>query len=296
MRHLAKDISTYAGTYELKSFLQENREQFELFFAYVHRSFASRDTSREQFILKYKNTVASGADDMKVLEDLRSELISGISEEELTSRELAYFPTLIKGKIGELMNVLGSSSIKWPPGNVLDIGTELKMYLDSIDNIIKNRGSGGAYGLNIEDGFNHYYPDEFKSLIAAGRIKLYNGYSDIPYADEFFSLCTIVSVIHHINSDNLPRFAASVARIIKLGGYVYIKDVDLTNTARRVSFKWQHILYEGGLNPGDLSYMNCDVTYQNTMKLFAAAGFKHIYTMKKNNFNGTYFSLLQRIR
>lgn len=166
-----------------------------------------------------------------------------------------------------------------PTGDILDIGTEELSFLSEMEKAYGVR----AFGVNIKGDFSHYSAD-FYSMDTDPRFKFYDGVN-IPWPDNRFGLITMLSVAHHIPPKNLPPLLAEIKRVLRPGGYFFIKENNLSDQKYADAFDIQHEMYEGALYPGKPSYRNNKMN----IKIFTKAGFKKINIVETKNFtNATY--------
>ena len=170
--------------------------------------------------------------------------------------------------------------------SILDIGTEKIDFLDQLESSFDAK----VNGINVGDGFCHY-EEVFESYSSDPRFQLYDG-EKIPFLDCSFDLVTLYSVIHHVASSKLDSFVREICRVSKR--FVFIKDVNLVDDCCSNLFALQHELFEGAALPGRNSFRNMNVTLQGTKDLFSKHGFQVVHTYQMNNFNKSYYMLLER--
>jgi hypothetical protein len=142
--------------------------------------------------------------------------------------------------------------------SLLDIGTESPEYLDRIEIETNIK----CIGLNI-NGYIHYTSD-FEFGVRFGRIKLYDGIN-IPQ-DETYDIISILAVLHHVPPENMESLAEGIAKVCN--NILIIKDNDLIDDESKTFAYFQHSIYEGGLSPGSINYMNYNVTRDSTLSYF----------------------------
>lgn len=184
------------------------------------------------------------------------------------------YETNLDKKVSLVKNI--SRTITNKKIKILDVGTENSAILDLYENSIPKCS---AYGLNIEDGFNHYNPKLFSEDIQSGKILIYDGYN-FPFDDNEFDLVTIFSVIHHV--ENLELFIRNLSKITR---YVYIKDNDMYDDTTMSLVEIQHDLYEGVLCPQNFSelYKTTKKNLINLMTKYNFSIFDHKYKFGYTN-------------
>jgi ubiquinone/menaquinone biosynthesis C-methylase UbiE len=211
-----------------------------------------------------------------------------LTDEELVHHECHSYSRTIDTKIQELLKTLRSNrvpSIK----TVLDIGTERLEFLDKLQQRM-NISCHCIHGINIDCGFCHY-DESFKENTKDKRFQFYDG-KVIPFEDNEFDLITMYSVIHHIPSTEFQELCHEIARVCR--GYLYIKDVDITDKCTEAMFRMQHYVYEGVFLPGGDSYLNTGVTRETTINALKNAGFVVVDHKELGNFNKSYYTLLKK--
>lgn len=162
--------------------------------------------------------------------------------------------------------------------SILDIGTENIKYLDALEKVF---GSNKVYGLNIDEGFNHYNDvTKFKDP----RFRIYDG-TNIP-DDIQVDIITITAVLHHVPVANLAPLIKSIAKHAK---YVIVKENDLTDKHISTFFMFQHYMFENMINQESLSYTNPDITRAQLDALFEDAGMKPIALDDTLNFTNNFW-------
>lgn len=166
---------------------------------------------------------------------------------------------------------------------ILDIGTENIQMLDELEKVFDSKGN--VFGLNIDDGFNHY--NDVTEFVDK-RFRIYDG-TNIP-DDLKVDIVTITAVFHHVPVSNLGPLIKSIASHAK---YVIVKENDLTEDNVATLFSFQHYLFENMIRHEHLSYTNVDITKAQLDGLFARAGMAPLYVRDTNNFNNTFYCVYE---
>ena len=139
-----------------------------------------------------------------------------------------------------------------------------------------------CYGINIEN------PIEYKNSNKKDeRFSVYN--KIIPHPDLFFSLVTIIQVIHHVEED-FELFFKEACRVCN--GYIYIKDVNLRTETEKDIFELQHKIFEDAEDNN--FYMNREMTANKIIDEFKKNNFTLISANYTNNFSGTFTAIFKR--
>jgi len=119
---------------------------------------------------------------------------------------------------------------------ILDIGTESENTFEIAKNVTRCKK---IYGVNIEEGFEHYSDSELENM---KNFKFYNGYS-IPFKDKMFDVITIFYVLHHIKKPILKKLIKDIDRVLKKDGYVVIVDHNVHTKEIKKIVEKEHKLF-----------------------------------------------------
>jgi ubiquinone/menaquinone biosynthesis C-methylase UbiE len=129
-------------------------------------------------------------------------------------------------------------------------------------------------------------------------VQVKNEYSRYPYPDNNFFMITCFQVLHHIEN---PTFIISeMYRVIATGGYVIIKEHDVTDSNVAglcyISHMIRKYIVDGGGMVTKFPKMKCWFKNRHTWdQLFNTVGFNIIaHYYQPNNTLGTYYTLLQK--
>lgn len=266
---------------ELRQAYESSPALMEQFVQYIVKTFATKNA--KSAITTAISVIKYAKNDLQVVMHFRT-YIDGKDPAELLERERSYYAHAITSKL-RTMEAVG---LKGPLGTYVDIGTEREQFLDAV---WAKFGCSACLGYNIQTGFNHYGTDFGNNK----RIKFYDGVNFGVKSE--FDTVSVISVIHHMPPENFAQWCRSLYAACKWNAKVYIKDVNLTDLVHKVTFRYQHYLYEGILIPGtDYSYMNAELTLSFLRKHMEDAGFKLLVYKPMHNFNNTYNALFIKVK
>lgn len=101
------------------------------------------------------------------------------------------------------------------PTNYLDVGCFTGDITSAISRLFKLDCSD-AFGIDIKNYIKSSVSPKF-------TFKEYNGLN-IPFTDNSFDLITIFMVLHHVSDNNIELFVSDVARVLKPGGVIIIRE------------------------------------------------------------------------
>jgi len=105
---------------------------------------------------------------------------------------------------------------------------------------------GKSLGLNKESIHGIDIGDFYGTLTNLAQnvtYKTYNGYN-IPYEDDAFDLITAFQVLHHVSK--LEELMTDIKRVLRKGGYLFIREHDLIDEQHRVIIDMEHVIYDIG--------------------------------------------------
>lgn len=288
----------HKNQFNFHTMLVDNKKLLISFVFYIYKIFdLSSYEKRKKRVFECIRRIKKERSDFPIYMFLNTEMVK---MGRTSSRELeaSGYEQNIHKKIDSLIKILPANAI---PNIVdlpaLDIGTERLQYLDILEETLKVR----AFGINISAGFCHY-DESFATNEQDKRFSFYDGIH-INFPDNSFSLITMLSVIHHIPDENFVQLAKEIVRVLRPGGYLFIKDVDLKTPTNIASFRVQHHLYaDGFLIEGERSYFNETVTFEKTMSALIRSSNSNeqnnqltlVSVDYQQNFNGTYFALFTK--
>jgi hypothetical protein len=194
--------------------------------------------------------------------------------DELKKDNLVYYRNeLVPHKISQIDKTI-SNWYKPFIKKYLDIGTEDEYFIDSIEKKFKCE----AYGLNIEEGYEHYFEGNKNKII------IYDGIN-FPFKENEFDMVSIISVLHHINEKLIEKWMNNMCKITKA---VFIKDNNTIDDNTIKNIEIQHEIYEGVLYPNYRSPINLTLTYDIIAKNLEKNNFKIIYKNIKDEFTRSF--------
>lgn len=200
------------------------------------------------------------------------------------------YDTNLGRKVEFVQKMLGDSqSVR-----CLDLGTEHPAFLEKMEMAF----GGECFGINKEGPAYGQFSKEFDEGVKRNKIMLYDG---LHLADAIkaaqrkemtFDLVTILSVLHHISDDHLPRLAKEISKVCS--GYVVIKDNDLQSSEKHQLFtKIQADVWAGQVLPGSPCYINYDISKKKVLEAFQEY-FEFEKEFAKPHFTGAYWLLLKK--
>lgn len=159
-----------------------------------------------------------------------------------------------------------------------------------------NLKKSNIFCLNLEEDQTFSGSEKSKNII----FKTYNGIEKFPFENNFFSLLTYDSVLHHV--ENIDYVLEESYRVLKKGGLLLIREHDARTDFDKMLCDISHIYYryldtlEGVEKTGNYTSW-LDLNYLITEKGFILKN--HLkdpsYKNEINNVTRTYLSLYQKL-
>lgn len=173
--------------------------------------------------------------------------------------------------------------------NYLDIGCEDCNIPLQVGKIFSAKN---IYCINIEDWESTYQlTSNFNDKEC--NFQFYDGVN-IPFADNFFNICTILMVIHHV--EKLEELIKNISRVLIKNGYLIIKEHDADSDELKKLIDVQHYIY-------DIIYFGKYIekykveyfSIERLKKILEKNNFKLIKIKRFDNITKSYFAIYKKI-
>lgn len=175
--------------------------------------------------------------------------------------------------------------------NYLDIGCEDCNIPIEVGKIFSAKN---VYCINIED-----WESTYQLTVTANysnkkcNFQFYDGVN-IPFGDNFFNVCTILMVIHHV--EKLEQLIKDVHRVLVKNGYLIIKEHDANSEGLKKLIEVQHYIYDTIYFGRYIENYKVDyLSMEDLKKILIKNGFKFIKIKRLNNITKSYYAVYKRI-